>query len=752
MLTFRLEQSSLSLVLEPFVHGVFVELPPSTNTAHVGNSDRFSVPPSDGSERHYFHLRPDDIINFQHQALKVAIMTEIPESNPERDLDRYQDQSITMNAQEEDEVHAEVLVKSSNVDPTEEDETDSSEDDLDKPISDHSARTPAVTDLTPATSRQIENTILETPHVRKDTENDHKDDEEAPFSTAQDALTSDGAIDEVPTEPLGAPESPTARKKLDLVAKSQAANGSPKLQTAAEPSSTINGTPRSESEDESVFKPRVKATYGKHRAKRELPRNTSKSTTLAKQIDGERDSASNGIIKEANGSPAAAPTSDITTSDAVFEAAKRTLPIKRKVSETEDDDSDSLASKKRKTMTARVLKVEDDAGDDVQSAPEEAVPSEEDNESPGRAVRAVEEAEVGDDRNLHRIENPGMLAQEDVRSDGEDEIVPGADGLPVIGSEDGHDQDTQPNEENDLASKGEVETRQHVILEASTPPTSARKTRSTRVFRRRSAQSEEEITVAQRTASSRKTGKLKSSPIVIVQQPQRASKRRTRASESPSSSVASSILTGKVPNILLSSESALHKSCGKWLKQQGVTLIDDVKTRRTNFVCVVKDDKLTTAKVLRSLALGKLVVTEDWITESEQAGHILEPDNFAHPSLKDSITDRSHMFKGKNLFFTNSLVKNVYKDAWSDIQALAKEAGASHADKGDSGTFGKWKGIAETICFGHNDKDADVPRLMKQHGCTVYHKDFLPHSIIAGELDLDNEEYQLSGSAQAKRR
>jgi hypothetical protein len=248
-----------------------------------------------------------------------------------------------------------------------------------------------------------------------------------------------------------------------------------------------------------------------------------------------------------------------------------------------------------------------------------------------------------------------------------------------------------------------------------------------------------------KTKSASPTEPFNSSPAVVVAA-QRPTKKRVPTSMSPPSSATSSLLTGKVPNILLSNDSPCRKGgTATFLKKQGATIIDDVKARRAHFVCVLNGDKLTTtAKVLRSLALGKLVVIEDWIIESKKAGKFLDPDDFVHEDLKEAIhIDRRTIFQNTNLFFTQTLAKG-YARGWKDIQELAKEAGASHVEEGSSGDFGTFKeGRMDVICFGQAKNDPDVLRLKKSHGVKVYHKNLLTESIRKGELDLDMEEHVL---------
>jgi hypothetical protein len=281
--------------------------------------------------------------------------------------------------------------------------------------------------------------------------------------------------------------------------------------------------------------------------------------------------------------------------------------------------------------------------------------------------------------------------------------------------------------------------------ESTAPATRSKKGRLSRPTRHSSAETEGEIVVAD--------GKPRVSPQVIVN-PQ-SSGSRARATDTPSSTATSTALSGKTPKILLSSDSTLHKSA-KWLKDHGSEIIDDVKTRRTHFVCVVKDGHIKTAKALRSLALGKLVVTEDWVVDSKKAGQLLETDDYIPTDLKENISvDRRRLFHGKNIFATATLADKVYMQGWPDIVNLAKDAGASAVFKGHSGEFEKFarSGKNETIVLGADNNDEDAFRLQTQSNCTVYRKSLLTDAIITGQLDLDNEDYKLPlASGVAKKR
>jgi hypothetical protein len=576
--------SSFNIVFEPLANGVFIESALSPSLSGLFDSDRIGVPPTSEGERHFIHLRPDDIINFSDHGLKVAVMAEIPDSTSDEKLSS--DSNIVIAKQ----LQAEVQVKSSNAesDPANtsgdlDDATDSSDDDLDQPLSDRTAKTTAVGEITPATSRTVGQTIMETPHATtKNDSNPLANADHAPYSIAQEAPASDTAM-------LGIDNaaSPTAQAQLKRAAAVDSLKDSPlaPVETAWGNSTTSDSDAEIEHDS-----PKVMKKYGRQqnrRAPSTSPDPAATSEYEAREV----------AFAAASGSMAGLGT----------ESGSLSSSTKRKASDIGEEQDLSVSSKKRKIDTPKVVEEQydepqDGASDDVEPTAE--------------------------------IDGTNLKEEE------EDE------------------EDTEPD------------VKAAPTRKKGRPARSARQTKST---------------------SPTGSKPSNSSPVVVVAA-RRTTKKRT-STKSPPSSAASSVLTGKVPHILLSSDSACRKGAtAAFLKKQGATIIDDVKTRRTHFVCVLKGDRLTTtAKVLRSLALGKLVVTEDWTTESKKAGHLLEPDDFVHEDLQPTINvDRRTIFQDKNLFFTKTLVK-AYGKGWKDIQELAKEAGASHIEDGDSDSFGHLK-------------------------------------------------------------
>ncbi|KAK5714121.1 hypothetical protein LTR15_011029 [Elasticomyces elasticus] len=205
-----------------------------------------------------------------------------------------------------------------------------------------------------------------------------------------------------------------------------------------------------------------------------------------------------------------------------------------------------------------------------------------------------------------------------------------------------------------------------------------------------------------------------------------------------------------VSSILLSSAVTVTKAIKELLQKHSIKKIADIPVRKTDFICVVPIGKLaTTAKVLRSLVLGKLVVTEDWLIDSADQQKLLDPENYLHPNLpKDEMEiDRSTLFAGTRVWFTKQLHTD-YGDGYASVEALVKEAGALEVSHGAT-VYAAGAIRRGDIFFGSKGKDADVVELRDKDGQTVYSKDMLTQSIFTGELDLESDAFELKAPAGA---
>ncbi|GAB1736474.1 hypothetical protein NU219Hw_g7624t1 [Hortaea werneckii] len=254
----------------------------------------------------------------------------------------------------------------------------------------------------------------------------------------------------------------------------------------------------------------------------------------------------------------------------------------------------------------------------------------------------------------------------------------------------------------------------------------------------------DEITVAPPSSSKKgiksSMSRLAGTPSVQVQIP------RETLSGSPDSS--STAMSGRPPKILFShSDVNKDKAIIAWLKKQGAFEIDEVPGKRANFICVVPSGHLaTTAKILRTLALGKLVVTDDWVTDSKEEGQLLEPDDYVHEALQDTMqTDRSTLFKGYRLYFTKQLAAS-YGSGWQSIRSLCNEAGADHVESGNATSGHSWAALGNTLFFGATPDNLDLKILSQEKGHVVYNRNMLTQSVLDGELKLDNDEFIIKPS------
>ncbi|KAI7222471.1 hypothetical protein KC333_g1088 [Hortaea werneckii] len=282
-------------------------------------------------------------------------------------------------------------------------------------------------------------------------------------------------------------------------------------------------------------------------------------------------------------------------------------------------------------------------------------------------------------------------------------------------------------------------------LKMSPPSTIAKSRGSAKASKASRQDTGDEIAVATASSSIKKGIKGSMSrpagmPSVQVQIP------RETASGSPDSS--STAMSGRPPKVLFShSDVNKDKTIVAWLKKQGALEIDEVAGRRANFICVVSSGHLaTTAKVLRTLALGKLVVTDDWVTDSQEEGQLLEPDDYVHEALQDTIrTDRSTLFKGYRLYFTKQLAAS-YGNGWQSIQTLCEEAGADHVEGGNAASGHSWAALGKTLFFGATPDDLDLKILSQEKGHVIYNKNMLTQSVLDGELKLDNDDFIIKPS------
>ena len=198
---------------------------------------------------------------------------------------------------------------------------------------------------------------------------------------------------------------------------------------------------------------------------------------------------------------------------------------------------------------------------------------------------------------------------------------------------------------------------------------------------------------------------------------------------------------GPSPLILSSnSDVCTQEPYKKFLRKQRANTPEHLE--QANFLCVGTADLKTTAKLLISLAMGKTVVTDEWVTDSHAKGYLLDPEVYLHKDLQGRPTDRTNVFKQREIYITAAL-KKQYGSAFSDIQLIMRHAGAATI----SAKLAKDIDAYNTaIIIGVDSNDKDVATLTTR-GFKCYKKELMSISIIDGQLLVDDDSFIIKGSA-----
>lgn len=259
------------------------------------------------------------------------------------------------------------------------------------------------------------------------------------------------------------------------------------------------------------------------------------------------------------------------------------------------------------------------------------------------------------------------------------------------------------------------------------------------------------------TASRRSSGKTKGLQTPSGSAPTRGSSRRMsvddgvppgsisrrvsnrhRSVESESATSGSPALTGREytgpPPVIIYSNTKVYERAMlmKFMKSHGATRTEDIKS--ANFLCVGGGELLKTPKLLHSLTLGKTIVTDDWVSQSVTAGRLLDTDEFLPEELKATKhMDRTGIFTDQ-VIYVSPTQRIAYKKGWDDVMAIVRQAGGTDPQ---TGPLAKLDNMDKITLYIGADKDDDVVAELQEMGETVYKKDILGASIVAGELQLD---------------
>ncbi|KAF2151105.1 hypothetical protein K461DRAFT_314023 [Myriangium duriaei CBS 260.36] len=192
-------------------------------------------------------------------------------------------------------------------------------------------------------------------------------------------------------------------------------------------------------------------------------------------------------------------------------------------------------------------------------------------------------------------------------------------------------------------------------------------------------------------------------------------------------------------------------SIAPFLKKHNIIVVQELtaksRTGETQTICCVGKGKLqTTAKVLMTLALGCMVVSEEWIEKSVRAKTLLDPDPFIIESLRtEKAEDRRELFAGKTVIFTPA-AKKSYAKGYDAIRDILKAAGA---DKVDFKPAQEVETSTSVIVIGSENEDGDALALL-QKDLICYKKDLIAASLMQAELLTEDPDLQLAAPDESK--
>ncbi|EKG20361.1 BRCT domain-containing protein [Macrophomina phaseolina MS6] len=209
---------------------------------------------------------------------------------------------------------------------------------------------------------------------------------------------------------------------------------------------------------------------------------------------------------------------------------------------------------------------------------------------------------------------------------------------------------------------------------------------------------------------------------------------------------------GKSPRVACSNTDMAERSgFPSFLRKAEVHIAEKVTEKGCDIVCIgiSHGTYVKSAKLLLGLALGKQIVSEQWLLESRKAGKLLAtsdfppmraPEEWRWGHTKEDVNevlslDRSKLFKGKVLFITPAL-KKEYGSGYSELERIAKAAGGKVMSK----SAGEYKNRGDTVILALEKNDPDSITLMGRKDGS-----FLVQRRLSEDRSFNGHKGQLSG-------
>jgi hypothetical protein len=205
---------------------------------------------------------------------------------------------------------------------------------------------------------------------------------------------------------------------------------------------------------------------------------------------------------------------------------------------------------------------------------------------------------------------------------------------------------------------------------------------------------------------------------------------------------------GKLSIAFSGSAFATDKAAAAFLKRNA--RIIDAVTPQVDYLCVGGGALRTTSKTLTAVALGKPIISDEWVRQCLKREAVLDPAAFL---ARDARAERQmdapvswssgaappprDLFGGRTVYVTPAL-KKALGAGFGEVRALVKLLGARDATSFPAGDGGADVGSDRYIVIGLEAGDADGAALFRS-GVAVYSKDLVSLAILRGRLDLGEE-------------
>lgn len=194
-----------------------------------------------------------------------------------------------------------------------------------------------------------------------------------------------------------------------------------------------------------------------------------------------------------------------------------------------------------------------------------------------------------------------------------------------------------------------------------------------------------------------------------------------------------------------------------FLKKHNVKLVDALSKSSMDMVCVGNGELRRTYKLTLGVLLGKTIVTDKWVIDSHQAGHLLNPIpylphdpehekqwNFNLHEAIERGKREIRVFQGWTIHFTPSFIHQEPKEVLTELTVLVRTAGGKVVT---SRSFPKQsspdtEGGSALIIAVPGTKDDDTESLTKA-GWTLYSRDIVSLSILRGKVEVNSEEFKI---------